>query len=167
MFYQFERFLVVKVAERVQQLSRHKCLGCVSGYSLDQLHLCMSVPLPDRITLFLPRAKHEAFTKVENLLRMYQQNAWAYDEQAFIEGGRLFIKKLTVDHLIDRRYVNEDTTMEHPFNTTWLADEEVFLASQVEQQFELTLAPILPLDPGDEKQQITPIKKTKKKKKDC
>ena len=162
MLYQFERFLVVKIAERVQELSRHKCQACITGYSLDQLHLCMSIPLKEKIVLFLPRAKEDAISRVNNLFHLYQQTAWVDDEQVFIEGGTAFIKKITVDHLLDRRFVNEDTVMEYPYNTTWLAAEDDFLVTQIETTYVEPLPPILPLDLSDER----PIKNSKKRKKD-
>jgi len=163
MLYQFERFIVVKIAERVQEISRQKCTGCISGYSLDQLHQCMFVPLKEKIGLFLPRVKDEALSKIEILLYLYQQNAWINEEQAFIEAGKNFIKKLNIDDLLDRRYVNEDAVMEHQYNTTWV--EENFIAEQNEKSMTEPLPPISSLDPADEKQQIAPISKKKNSRK--
>jgi len=169
MLYQFERFIVVKTAERVQEISRQRCTGCISGHSLDQLHQCMSISLKEKIGIFLPRVKAEALSKVENLLYMYKQNAWISEEQAFIEAGKNFIKKLNVDDLLDRRYVNEDTVMEHPYNTTWHLDQNV--VGETIEAITQPLPPILPLDPAAENQQIAPIsiKKNPKKRKtpDC
>ena len=173
MLYQFERFLVVKVAERVQELSRQKCHGCDAGYNLDQLHHCMILPIKDKIELFLPRAKDEALARLNNLFHLYQQTAWEDDEQVLIDGGRTFIVKLNVNHLMDRRYVNEDTVMENPYNTSWLADETEFLVTQIENNFNCqppplaTLPPFLPLDLSDEGQKIAPKKSKKRKTDDC
>ena len=127
----------------------------------------MTVPIKDKIELFLPRVKDEALSKFDNLFHLYQQTAWVDDEQIFIEGGRAFIGHLKADHLLDRRYINEDTVMEYQYNTTWLALEEDFLAAQIENNFVAPLAPILPLDLSDEQQKITPKKNSKKRKKDC
>ena len=131
--FRFERFLVVKLAERTQELSRLRCRGCIEGYLLDQLHDCMKVPLKEKINIFIHRAKDEALTKINNLFHIYQQSAWVDDEQMVIEAGKTFIANLTANGLMDRRYVNEDTVMEYPYNTSWVADEDDFLAAQVEQ----------------------------------
>ena len=178
--HQFEQFLVVKIAERVQELSRLKCPGCVTVYPLDQLHHCMTVPLKDRIKLFLPRAKDEALARLNNLFHLYHS---LYQKACvdYIEGSRAFIAKLTVNHLIDRRYVNEDSVVMYPYNTTWLYEEEDFLVAQIESNMLQdvlntlpplpplsTLPPIAPLDPADEEQKIAPKKRNRKlKTKDC
>ena len=161
----FERFLAVKIAERVQEYSRRKCNGCVSGYSLDQLHLCMTVPLKNKIGFFLPRVKEEAISRMDNLFHIFQQMAWIDNEDVFIRGGRSFIANLEIDNLVDRRYINEDTVVEYPYNTTWICAEEDFLVAQIEKAYVEPLAPILPLDPADEDQKITPIVKKNRKRK--
>ena len=162
MMYQFKRFIVVKMAERVQELSRQKCNGCICGYCLDQLHQCVTVPLEEKTRIFFPRAKEEALSKFYN---MYGQ-AWIDNESAFIEDGKAFIKNIDFLDLLDRRYVNEDTVMEYPYNTTWLSDEDDYLATQIENTFvEQTLPPILPLDPADENQKTTPVGKKSRKRK--
>ena len=158
---QFQRFLVVKIAERLQELSRQKCQGCIGFYNLDQLHHCMSVPLEKKIELFLPRIKEEALARLDNLFHIYQQTAWVEDEQVLIKASRAFITELTVDHLLDRRFVNEDSILEFPYDTSWsLSDEAV--AAKIEQQ---VLPPILPLDPADEHQSIAPSPRKGKKRK--
>ena len=166
MLYQFKRFIVLKIAERVQELSRQKCYGCISGYCLDQLHQCVTVPLKEKIRIFLPRAKEEAISKLDNMFHLFQEKVWIDDESAFIEAGREFIKNIDFLDLLDRRYVNEDTVLEYPYNTTWLSDEDDFLAAHIENTFvEQTLPPILPLDPADENQKITPVGKKSRKRK--
>ena len=175
---QFEQFLVVKIAERVQEISRFKCSGCISGYSLDQLHHCMTVPLNDKIELFLPRAKDEALARLNNLFHLYQQKAW--EDVDYIEDSRAFIAKLKVNHLIDRRYVNEDSVVMYPYNTTWLYEEDDFLVAQIESNVlqdvlntlptlpPLPLPPLAPLPPILDPAVAAPKKKKRKlKTKDC
>ena len=156
MLYQFERFLVVKIAERTQQLSRLRCQGCISGHIFDQLHRCMKVTLKEKIEIFLPKVKDEALSRLNNLFHLYQQYAWVEDEQAFIEGGKTFIATIQADHLLDRRYVNEDTVIECPFDTSWLAEEDDFLVAQIENTMPTILPAIEELDP------VAPKKKRKK-----
>ena len=169
MLYLFEKFLVVKVAERVQELSRKECPGCKAGYILDQLHLCRIVSLKDRIVHFLPIAREEASQEknLSNLFQIFASNMWIEDNNLYLEGGRQFISSITPSMLRDRRYVNEDSVLEYPFNTSWLSSEEDFLASQVDQALATqspisqTLPPILPLEPT----KILTPKKPKRKRK--
>ena len=114
---------------------------------------------------FLPRAKDEALLRLNNLFHLYQQHAWVDDEQTFIEGGKTFIANLQADHLLDRRYVNEDSVIECPFDTTWLADEDDFLVAQVENNMPTILPPIEALDPVIPS--TTKKKRKKSEKKDC
>ena len=167
--YQFERFIVVKIAERVQELSRQKCTGCINQHTLDQLHPCNMVEITERIRLFLPKVKSEALSRVENLLQLYQHNAWISDEQEFLDGGTKFIKNLSIANLIDRRYINEDTVFEHPYDSSWVANEADFLVGQVDKVYVeppmiQSLPPLLPLDPAMP-MAIDPIKTKNKKRK--
>ena len=78
--YKFDRFLVLKIAERVQFISREKCSGCVTGLILDQLHQCMQITLKEKVARFLPRAKNEALTRLDKLFSLYHQTAWVDDD---------------------------------------------------------------------------------------
>ena len=158
MFYKFEKFLVVKVAERVQLMSREKCSGCVHGQLLDQLHDCMKVSLKDKLKMFLPCVKAEALERLNQLFSLYQQTAWVDDEHSHLEIGENLIKCLQVEDILDRRYINEDSTQEFPFNTSWLTDEFASMNN--------TLPPILPLDieaRRGEMNAVSPKKKRAKK----
>ena len=114
-------FLAVKIADRIQQLSRERCPGCMGHYILDNFHACVKNLLPDRISLFLPKVKAEALDKLDNLIEMYQQATWA-EPELVRQSAMDFILALTADDLLDRRYINEDTVELHPFNMTWLQD---------------------------------------------
>ena len=168
MLYKFERFLVVKVAERVQMMSREKCKGCVNGLILDQLHSCMQVTLAEKMKLFLPRAQTDALNRLDSLFFLYQQTAWVDDEQAHLEIGANFIELLQPYDLLDRRYINEDSVIDHPFNTSWLTDQLPTSNSLPPLSLDLgvtNLPPILPLDPAATNQQTAPTKKRKRNKK--
>jgi len=123
MFARFNVFLVVKVAERVQQLSREKCSGCVNGLVIDQLHACMQTTLEIKIKMFLPKAKKEALERLECLFNLYKQTNWVGEERLFIESAEHFLNDLEAQHLSDRRFINEDSVVEHPFNLTWLTND--------------------------------------------
>ena len=115
-----KHFLAVKIADRIQQLSRERCPGCMANYILDNFHPCVKTALEERIALFLPKVKTEALDKLENLIELYQQSAWT--EPEIRQYATDFIISLKTDDLIDRRYINEDTVELHPFNMTWLLD---------------------------------------------
>ena len=163
MLYKFERFIVVKVAERVQILSREKCNACVNGLILDQLHNCMQVTLKEKIKMFLPRAKADALTRLDRLFSLYQQSSWVEDERAHLEAGENCIEFLTPDDLLDRRFINEDTVLEYPFNPSWLSDELSPVVSDMLGVSSSTLPPILPLDLSDTNQRATPKKPPRKR----
>ena len=92
--YKFERFLVLKIAERVQLISREKCSGCVTGLVLDQLHQCMQITLKEKVARFLPRAKAEALTRLDKLFSLYHQTAWVDDDHIHMKSGEQFIEFL-------------------------------------------------------------------------
>ena len=119
----FYKFLVIKIAERVQQIAREKCVGCVGDFVLDQLHPCMKLTLIAKVERFLPKAKQEALTRIDNLFELYAKTTWIVDGVAYKEGAEVFIEDLESHHILDRRYVNEDSVFDHPFDTSWLVGE--------------------------------------------
>ena len=119
----FYKFLVIKIAERVQQISREQCAGCVGGLILDQLHQCMKLTLIAKIERFLPKAKYDALTRLDNLYEMYAKTTLLVEGVAYKEAGEDFIEFLQPHHVLDRRYVNEDSVYDHPFDVSWLVDE--------------------------------------------
>ena len=142
MFPRYNVFLAVKVAERVQQLSREKCSGCLSELIIDQLHPCMRISMEKKIEMFLPRAKKEALERLDYIFHIYKQTNCISDadDQMFLEAGENFIQELDPDDLLDRRYINEDSVVEHgPFDISWLTD-------QIIDKRQTPLPPILPLD---------------------
>ena len=113
------QFLAVKIADRIQQISRERCGGCTGNYILDNFHACVKTSLEERIRIFLPKVKAEAIDKIDNLIALYQQAAWAESEVAQ-QCGVDFIVSLSRDDLEDRRFINEDTVELYPFNMSWL-----------------------------------------------
>ena len=116
-----KQFLAVKIADRIQQISRERCTGCAGNYILDNFHECVKTSLDDRIRLYLPKVKAEALDKLDNLIKLYQQAAWAESEEVR-KCCADFIVLLTPKDLQDRRYINEDTVELHPLNMSWLLD---------------------------------------------
>ena len=114
-----KHFLAVKIADRIQQLSRERCEGCSGDFILDNFHACVKTSLGDRIRLFLPLVKAEALDKIDNLVALYHQAAWA-EQEVVRQSAVDFIKSLSAADLQDRRYINEDTVQMHPFNMSWL-----------------------------------------------
>ena len=174
MLHQFKRFLVIKVAERLQEISHQKCSGCTKGLLLDQLHPCQTLSLKGRLSLFLVKAVEEAVSKIDALFNMFKQTTWT-DDTSFIEEGKSFLVSLTVDDLRDRRYINEDTVLEHPYNSSWARDLDFIpleppstltldVSPTLPVAVETTLPPILPLDtvetPKPKKRKRTKNKET-------
>ena len=115
-----KHFLAVKIADRIQQLSRERCTGCMANYILDNFHPCVKTDLKEKISLFLPKVKSEALDKLENLIQLYLYQQWT--EPEIRQYATDFIVSLTPDDLLDRKYINEDTVELYPFNMTWLLD---------------------------------------------
>jgi len=128
MFPLFKKFLVVKISERIQQLSQAKCSGCIGKFLLDQLHPCKENTLEEKINLFLPTVQEEALERLEALFDMYQQTRIdlynPLNKNYIVDGGD-FIKQISLQHLLDRMYINEDTVTEYPFNLSWLMDSPI------------------------------------------
>ena len=114
-----KHFLAVKIADRIQQLSRERCTGCTGNYILDNFHACVKTSLEERIRLFLPMVKAEAIDKIDNLIALYQQAAWAENE-VVRQSGVDIISSISQSDLQDRRFINEVTVQMHPFNMSWL-----------------------------------------------
>jgi len=98
MFNLFKKFLVLKIAERVQQLSQLKCEGCQAGFLLDQLHICMMKTLEHKIELFLPKAKAEALERLEVLFNLFKMSSWIDLNQNYIGDGGDFIQEISLRH---------------------------------------------------------------------
>ena len=114
-----KHFLAVKIADRIQQLSRERCPVCGGNYVLDNFHECIMTPLKDRIRFWLHKVKAEALDKFDNLINLYQEAAWA-ESEVMRQYGVDFIVSLQPKDLQDRRYINEDTVELYPFNMSWL-----------------------------------------------
>ena len=151
----FCKFLVIKIAERVQEISHEQCVGCVGGFILEQLHPCMRLSLPARVERFLPKAKYDALTRLDKLYEMFTKTAWIVDGVAYKEAGEDFIEFLQPHDVLDRRYVNEDSVCDHPFDSTWLVDTP----PEAQMPLENSLPPIAALEP-------TTVKRRKRKRTD-
>ena len=114
-----KHFLTVKIADRIQQISRERCEGCAGNYILDNFHACVKTSLEERIRIFLPIVKAEALDKIDNLIALYQQAAWVENE-VVRQSGVDIISSISQSDLQDRRFINEDTVQMHPFNMSWL-----------------------------------------------
>jgi len=140
MLSQFNKFLVVKIADRVQQLSQEKCMGCVQRQRHDQLHDCTRITLLEKIEKFLPTVKEEAMVHFEQLYELFKKSNWLGDFD-YRASGISFVEVISSRELLDRRFINEDTDEEHPFDMSWLMEMERPSSLQIEP-----LPPILPLD---------------------
>ena len=124
-FSQFYHFLVVKLFDRVQELSREQCSGCKVKHRFDILHPCITTPLHKRIERFFPFAKAEALDNMDKLLKMYKEAFVLFcDPIQYLEAGDNFVTSFPVSNLIDRRYINEDTDSVFAFDSSWTVKEE-------------------------------------------
>ena len=124
---------------------------------MDQLHQCMKTTMESKISLFLPKAKKEAFDRVVPLLDLYKETNWVGDSDIFIEAGEQFINNLEPAHLLDRRFINEDSVQDHPLNLTWMDTPT--------RRVMEPLPPILPLSPVKDKSPKPTRKRSRKAKK--
>ena len=126
----FCQFLVVRVFERIQALSVEKCGGCVKNYRFSSLHACVKTSLSDRIDMFLPQAKSEAFEKMERLIVLFQQSFnLLQNKDAYLQVGRSFLENLQPKQVLDRRFINEDTEEMFQYDDSWLTFEDDVLNS--------------------------------------
>ena len=69
----FCQFLVVRVLERIQNVSNEKRSGCAKNYRFSILHPCVKTSLTERVDMFLPQAKTEVMEKMERLISLLVQ----------------------------------------------------------------------------------------------
>ena len=143
----FNRFLVIKVAERVQQIAQQKCSGCANQFVLDQLHPCMRISTEEKVFMFLPQAKLDALTRYDKLYELFTKTTYILDDVACREAGEHFIELMQPNDILDRRFINEDSVLEYEFDLSWLNDEQNSI-----------LPPIAPLE-------TTTVKKRTRKRK--
>lgn len=118
---QFHHFLVVKIHDRVQEMSREKCSGCQLQHRFDVLHPCITTTLEKRIYKFFSHAVVEALEHLMSLLSEYQVTHVLFEEPSFyLNSGHAFIEALRPEQLVDRRYINEDTGLLFPFDSSWV-----------------------------------------------
>ena len=118
---QFHHFLVVKIYDRMQEISREKCSGCQLKHRFDVLHPCITTTLEKRIYKFFSYAVVEALEHLMLLLSEYQVSHMLFEEPSFyLNSGQAFIEALRPDQLVDRRYINEDADLIFPFDSSWV-----------------------------------------------
>ena len=120
-FIQFRQFLIVKLYDRVQEMSREKCSGCHFKYRFDILHPCITTPLDVRIYKFFTQAVTEVLGNLGTLLAAYEEMYMLLEEpSAYLTEAKSFIQAIHPDQLVDRKYINEDTGPAFPFDSSWL-----------------------------------------------
>lgn len=130
---QFHHFLVVKLHDRVQEISREHCSGCQLKHRFDILHPCITTPLDKRIYKFFTSAVIEALDNLKNLLDVYQATFMLSAEPSeYLNSGYCFIKALHPEQLVDRRYINEDTELTFPFDSSWVSPAEPQAKSEIQ-----------------------------------
>lgn len=124
----FCQFLVVRLFERIQNLSSEKCSGCAKNYRFSSLHPCVKTSLTDRIVMFLPQAKTEVLEKMERLIDIFQLSFnLLQNKEAYLQFGRTFIENLQPNQVLDRRFINEDSDVLFQYDDSWVNFEEDLL----------------------------------------
>ena len=120
----FYQFLVARILERIQQISKEICRGCEMQYKFASLHPCETNSLFHRIGLFLPSAKGEALAKLDGLVKSYKRNfSLFHEEVVYLEAGESFLQNLQPQHLIDTRYINEESESTFGLDSSWRGPE--------------------------------------------
>jgi hypothetical protein len=128
-FNHFHQFLIVKLYDRVQELSREQCSGCQHKYRFDILHPCITTPLDVRIYKFFNSAIAEALSNFGKLFIAYQEaHTLSEEPNAYLKDGANFIQSLHPDQLLDRKYINEETESVFSFDSRWATHEVSTLA---------------------------------------
>ena len=128
-FNQFHQFLIVKLYDRLQEMSREQCSGCQHKYRFDILHPCITTPLDVRIYKFFNSAIAEALSNFGKLFIAYQETHTLLEEpNAYLKDGANFIQSLHPEQLVDRKYINEDTGSVFPFDSSWVTHEDSSLS---------------------------------------
>ena len=126
----FCQFLVVRILERIQNLSNEKCSGCAKNYRFSSLHPCVKTSLTERIDMFLPQAKTEALEKMDRLITLFQQSFnLLQNKEAYLQIGITFVENLLPKQVIDRRFINEDTEEMFQYDDGWVTFEADVLSN--------------------------------------
>ena len=114
----FRQFLVVRIAERIQDLCKIECSGCQKLYRFSSLHPCQKLSWADRVYMFLPQVLTEALEKMEKLIALFHKS-YAYPTDNFDVWGTQFVESLAAKDILDRRYINEDTGYMIEYDNSW------------------------------------------------
>lgn len=119
-FVLFRQYLVVRIVERIQDLSITNCLACAENQDarFAALHPCQQTPLTERLSLFLPQALTEVLDNMSTLAQRYQKTFWCIED--YVEEAKRFVHQLTVQQILDRQYINEGTSTIFQYDNSWL-----------------------------------------------
>lgn len=120
----FYQFLAARILERVQQISKEVCRGCVLQYKFHNLHPCEINSLPHRVEMFLASAKTEALEKLASLLKSFQRNFTLFQEEdIYLEEGYNFLQDLQPRDIIGVSYIDEETESKFGIDSSWREPE--------------------------------------------
>ena len=121
-FPMFRQLLVVRITERIQDLSKIKCSGCQNAFRFSSLHPCQKLSLSDRIDMFLPQVLTEALERMPHLVAMFH-NKYEHDTTNYEDWGKQFVQQLASKDILDRRFINEDTGCIFEYDNSWCSEE--------------------------------------------
>ena len=114
--------LIVRIVDRIQDLSIKKCSGCKMEFRFGGLHPCQKNSITDRTELFLPQVLTEVLERIERLLDLHQAQ-YKFPVMNMVDFAREYVQQLTPKQLYDRQYINEDTGDMVPYNNSWIVEE--------------------------------------------
>ena len=118
----FCQFLVVRINERIQDLSKSECSGCQNGYRFPSLHPCHKLSLSNIVDMFLSQVVTEVLERMPQLVVQFHKT-YAYPTVNYEEWGHHFVRQLNGTQILDRRYINEDTGYMFEYDNSWRESE--------------------------------------------
>ena len=127
MFALFRQFLVVRILEQIQVISKEKCQACCLQLRFDCLHPCIKTPILERVDLFLPQTKQLVLENLARLLSTFQMSfELQNDPNEYLNVGKVFVDNLQSSDILDRKYIHEEThTIHQPYDLNWVGDDDL------------------------------------------
>ena len=148
----FRQFLIVRISERIQDISSAQCAGCQRNDRFGSLHPCQRLSLTTRMDMFLPQVVTEVLEKMYQLLQLFHHQ-FTFNTSEYMELADQFVHQLDTKQVYDRRYVNEDTASMFEYDNSWLTTLDLQDVCD-----ELLAA----CEEIDEEEKVLPLKKKRK-----
>ena len=149
--------LVVKIVDRIRDLSIQKCSGCMMDYRFGSLHPCQKNSLTTRTELFLPQVLTEVLERIERLLDLHQ-NQFMFPVMSLLDFAREYVQQLTPDQVYDRQYINQDTADMFPYNNSWIVEDVAIIQDLREPVLQQTTTEVQNAELIEQSEQFPPCR---------